>query len=126
MSILTGVLPSLQALSEGEMPDTVTIHRPGAATANAGGAMVPAGSSDISTVGRISTLSEQDRETLVSGQVRTEGWQRLTIPRAVEVRGTDTVTVASARNGTTTDYTVEQVVPSGSFAVHHSALLRPT
>lgn len=125
MSIVAGVLPSLQALSEGEMPDTVTIHRPGAATANAGGAMVAAAGTEIATVGRVSPLSEQDREALVSGQVRTEGWQRLTIPRAVEIRGTDTVTVVSVRNGTTTEYTVEQVVPPGSFAVHHSALLRP-
>jgi hypothetical protein len=126
MGIFTGVAPQLQRLSEGEMPDTVTIHTPGAATANAGGAMVPGSPTDSTTKGRIQPLDLKDLEGIVGGETRTEGWQALFIPRAVAVVGSDTVTVVSARHGTTTDYTIEQVVPLQSFGVHRKLVVRPT
>ena len=124
MSILTGVLPRIQSLSEGEMLDTVTIHRPGAATANAGGAMVASGNTDTSTVGRIGPVEATDVEEIVSGELRQDGLEKLTLPLGTDIKGTDTVTVVSARHGTTVNYTVEGVAPRSTFAVHRKAFVR--
>lgn len=124
MSIFTGVLPKLQALTEGEMLDTVTIHRPGAATSNAGGAMVASGNTDTETVGRIGPLDATDTEDIVSGELRQVGLEKLTLPLGTDIRGTDTVSVVSARHGTTVNYTVEGVAPKSTFAVHRKAFVR--
>lgn len=105
------------------MPDTVTIHG-GAVTQSAYGGKTVGSGGDVSTKGRVSPLSK-DLETVVEGERRTEDWQTLTIPRGVAVTGEDTITVVSARNGTTTLYTVEQVVPRSSFAVHRKVIVRP-
>lgn len=124
MSILTGVLPRIQALTEGEMLDAVTIHRPGAATANAGGAMVASGNADTETVGRIGPLDATDTEDIVSGELRQVGLEKLMLPLGTDIRGTDTVTVYSARHGTTVNYTVEGVAHQSTFAVHRKAFVR--
>lgn len=124
MSLLSGVLPRMEALSTGEMPDTVTIHRPGVATANEYGAMVPGSPAETLTTGRITALDASDVETLVSGEMQQSGLEKLTVPRDVDIRGTDTVTVESDRHGTTTVYTVEGLIPLGTFAVHRKVLVR--
>lgn len=124
MSIIAGVLPKLQGISEGEMLDAVTIHRPGAATSNEYGAMVPGAASNVSTTGRISPVDATDLEAVSGGEIRQEGLEKLTVPRATDVRGSDTVTVVSARHGTTKHYTVEGVLPLSTFSVHRKVLVR--
>jgi len=124
MSIISPVLPQVQALSEGEMLDTVTIH-PATVSQSAYGGKTTTEGSDVSTIGRVSPLSLKDLEGVIAGELRTEDWQTLTIPRDVGISGDDRVTVVSARNGTTTEYTVEQVVPRSTFAVHRKAIVRP-
>lgn len=125
MSIVLGVLPKVIALTEGEMPDTVTIHRPGAPTANEYGAMVPGADTDTVTKGRISQVGGTDHESDIAGEQRMQGWQSLTVPLAASVLVSDTVTVVSARHGTTKVYTIEELVPASSFAVHRKLIVRP-
>jgi hypothetical protein len=119
MGVVARILPTLQRITEAEMPDTVTIYRPGEATANAGGAMVPGEDTEIETVGRVSSLSIEDREGIIGGEQRTEGWQQLTVPVDVSLQLTDQISVGATR------YSIEQVVPRSSFAVHRKALVRP-
>lgn len=126
MGVVTRILPTLRRLTEAEMPDTVTIHRPGAATANEYGAMVPGADTDTETVGRIGPLDATDIEEIASGELRQVGLEKLTLPLDADIRGTDTVTVESLRHGTTVDYTVEGVARAGSFSVHRKAFVRRT
>lgn len=124
MSLLTGVLPQVQALSEGEMLDTVTIHTAGAVSQDAYGGKSVAAGSDVSTKGRISPLDASDLEGVFQGERRQEGLMRLTIPRGAAVSDNATVTVVSARHGTTTNYTVEAVLPLSSLSVHRKLIVR--
>lgn len=124
MSVITRVLPSLQRLSEGEMPDTVTIHRPSAGPANEYGAMVPGADLGTETVGRIGPVEATDLEEVTSGELTQDGLEKLTLPLEADIRGSDTVTVESLRHGTTANYTVEGVAPPGSFSVHRKAFVR--
>jgi len=124
MGVVTRVLPTLQRITEAEMPDTVTIHRPGAPTSNAYGAEVPGVDTDTGTVGRIGAVEATDLEAITSGELTQDGLEKLTLPLDTDIRGTDTVTVASVRHGTTVNYTVEGVAPLGSFSVHRKAFVR--
>jgi hypothetical protein len=124
MSIIVPVLPQLQALTEGEMLDAVTIHRPGAATANPGGAMVQGAPTDGYTVGRVRPVDATDTEAIVSGQLRQDGLEKLTLPLGTSVDNADTVTVVSARHGTTVNYTVEGVARTSTLAVHLKVFVR--
>lgn len=124
MSIVAGFLPRVQAISEGEMLDTVTIHRASAGTANEYGAIVAGSPSDVSTKGRISPLDANDLEGVFGGEARQDGLEKLTIPRTVAVDANDSLTVVSARQGTTRNYTVEGVLPLSTFGVHRKVLVR--
>lgn len=124
MSVIARVLPRAQALSEGEMLDAVTIHTPGASTPNEYGAPVNGAATDAVTVGRVVPLDANDLEAARAGELRIEGLEVLKIPLATAITGRDSVTVVSARHGTTTDFDVEGVVPLSTFSVHRKALVR--
>lgn len=106
------------------MPDAVTIHRATGYTANAGGAMVPNGTSDTDTVGRIGPVEQADVEEIVSGELRQDGLEKLVLPLDTTVLTTDRVTVVSARDSTSVEFTVEGVAPKGTFAVHRKVFVR--
>lgn len=125
MSVLTRVLPRMQAFSEGEMPDTVTVHRPGAGTPNEYGALVPGANADLAPVpGRLSVLDATDLERVIAGEMRQEGLLKLTLPLDSTIATKDTLTVVSARFGGSVDYTVESVVPLTSYSVDRKVLVR--
>lgn len=124
MSLLSGVLPQVQAISEDEMLDTVTIRTSGAVTANSHGAMVPGTETVSTTKGRITALNANDVEHAVTGTLRLEGLEKLTVPLTAAITGKDTVKVVSARHRTTREYTVEGVLPASTFAVHRKVLVR--
>jgi hypothetical protein len=86
--------------------------------------MVASGNTDTETVGRIGPLDATDTEDIVSGELRQVGLEKLTLPLGTDIRGTDTVSVVSARHGTTVNYTVEGVAPKSTFAVHRKAFVR--
>ena len=124
MSVIAGVLPRMRSLSEGEMLDAVTIHTPGGGTFNEYGAQVAGAASDVATVGRVSPLDANDLEAARAGELRIEGLERLTLPLETPVTGAATVTVVSARHGTSKTYDVEGVVPLSTFSVHQKVLMR--
>lgn len=124
MSLLTGVLPLIRALSEGEMLDIVTIHNAGAVSQSTYGGKAVVPGADVVTVGRVAPLDATDLERVIEGELRQEGLMRLTIPRDVDVSDDATVTVIAEQDGTTTEYTVEAVLPFSTFAVHRKLIVR--
>lgn len=120
------VLGTLQRTTESGMPDTVFIERPGADVEDEGGGRTEGPPTTTATVGRIGAMDSgtaQERER--AGQVVQDGTEKLVVPMNTDVRGTDRVVVTSARHGTTTRYTVEQVVPLGTYSVHRTLIVKP-
>jgi hypothetical protein len=124
VSIFAGVVPELERFALGEMLDAVVIRRKGARTATAGGGSTYGAPTETDTVGRIAPLSKGTIERLSGDQLRQEGLEELHLPRTTNIQGADTVEVTSARHGTTQAYTVEGLVPLGTFAVERVALVK--
>lgn len=120
-----GTLAELQQMSEDTMPDTVTIERYGSPTADEGGGQVYPAPSTETTTGRISALSTLALEAERAGQLAQDGAEVLHVPLGMLVSGTDTVVVQSARFGGSQRYTVEEVIPLGSFSVDRKIIVKP-
>jgi len=108
------------------MLDTVVVLRPGAATVTAGGGRLPGADTTVATVaGRFSPkVLATDIEQITDGMLQQGGYAKVVIPRATDVRSTDRVRVTSARHGTTTLYTIAELVPLGSFSVHRKLIVK--
>jgi len=126
MSLVLPVLPVAQALSEGEMLDDVTILRPGAYTIDADGGTLPGSDTEVATVkGRISAkVLQTDVEQITAAALKQGGYSKVAIPRDTDVEGTDRVRVVSLRNGTTEVFTIAELVPLGTFAVHRKLIVQ--
>lgn len=122
-----GTLADLQQMSEDTMPDTVTIERYAPPTASEGGGQVYGPPTTETTVGRLNTASQTqgDLEAERYGQVAQGDSSLLTVPMGTTVLGTDTIRVLSARTGVETRYTVEEVIPLGSFSVDRKIVVKP-
>lgn len=125
MGLFTGVAAEMRRFSEAEMPDTVTIRSYAAPTVGEGGGQVPGAPTETGTNGRIAPLSSLSPETERMGQLAQDGVEVLHVPLTASVGGSDRIVVESARHGTTTEYTVEGVMPLGSFAVDRTVLVKP-
>jgi hypothetical protein len=124
VSLIANALPQIQTISEGEMLDAVTVHTAGAVSQDTYGGKVVAAGSDVTTVGRISPLDANDLEQIVEGERRQPGLMRLTLPRATTITADATVTVVSARHGTTRTYSVESVLPLSTFGVDRKVIVK--
>lgn len=122
-----GTLDTLRDLSEDAMPDTVTVISFGPVTSTTGGGKVAGSITETATIGRLSvgSLNQSDREAERAGQIRQAETVTLAIPATTIVSGTDMIRVASARYGETRTYTIEEVVPFGSYSVHRTLILTP-
>lgn len=121
------VLAQFKDMSEGMMPDTVTIERYGAPTVGTGGAVSYGAPTTETTMGRVSmpSVSQSEREAERYGQMVQDDTAEITVPMGTLVNPTDTLVVLSARHGTETRYTVEEVVPLGSHSVDRKILVKP-
>lgn len=124
MSIFLGAIPQFQRFAEGEMLDAVTIKRKGARTATPRGGSTYGPDTETETLGRIAPLSKSTVERMTGEQLRQEGLEELHLPLGSDVIGADTVEVVSARHATTSQYTVEGVVPAGTFSVEVVVLVK--
>lgn len=120
-----GTLSELQQMSEDTMPDTVTIERYAPPTASEGGGQVYGPPTTETTVGRIVASTTLALESELSGQVVQDGTEVLRVPLGTSVQGTDTIRVLSSRTGEETRYSVEDLVPLGSFSVDRKIIVKP-
>lgn len=123
------ILSQIQGLSEDTMPDTVFIEHFPSPTLDEFGGQVEGTPTAVVTKGRVSTgggkpgqsAAEADR----SGQLRQDVAEVLTVPLDTQVEPDSRVTVLSARLGTETRYTVEEIVPRGTMTVHRQIVIKP-
>lgn len=125
MGEFLGIAAEMRRFSEAEMPDTVTIRSYGPPTLDEGGGQVPGTPTETETVGRIAPLSSLALESERAGQLAQDAVEVLHVPLTAVVGGTDTIVVESARHLTTREYTVEELVPRGTFSVDQKILVKP-
>lgn len=80
----------------------------------------------VATIGMIGPLSRASIEQLRADRIEPTGLEQLDVPMDVEVTGSDTLYVTSARHGGTTEYTVEGVTPLGTYAVSRTVIVKAT
>ncbi len=117
-------LSQLRQMSEDTMPDTVIREIYPEPTADEGGGQVQGEPTLAVTMGRLS-VQRGSPEAERSGRMAQENELILSLPLSEEVETDERVQVISPRLGTSLWYTVEQVLPSGSFSVHRKVKLKP-
>jgi hypothetical protein len=126
--ISASVLNQLQALNEASMLDAVVISGPSTRTRvdlPGGEWRYEEGTGDkVTTIGKIGPLSKEAVERLEAGGIEYVGLEQLSIPKNVQVTGSDTLQVTSARHGIVTQYKVEGVTPKGTYAVSQIVIVR--
>ena len=127
MSIIDeGTLDEARRMDESGMPDSVTLERDAAREQDEGGGFGPVSSAPtkLVTIGRISSPALA-LEGVALGQMMQDGTERLAVPVATDVRGSDRVVVTSARYATVTRYSIVQVVPLSSYSTHRALIVKP-
>lgn len=122
--ISQGTLNLFQGLAQSVMLDTVIIEHQGARVSRPGGGWAFEEGTETTTVGKIGPLSDSAIERLQQDQIQYAGMEELRIPKDVVVSSSDTLTVQSARHGTTQAYTIEAVVPKSTFGVQQSLIVK--
>jgi hypothetical protein len=121
-----GVLKTFKGMSEGMMPDTATLHLPGARVDDGGGAWHLEEGSDVSFSCRIMPASDKNdlREFLEAGQLNVTNLLAMYYPLEQDALDAESnLTITSAKFGTAR-YEVVGAPPLGSFSVHRVAMVR--
>lgn len=120
------LLAEFQAMSEDTMPDVVTIEDTYGEPMpdDIGGAEYDLSMVQL-TFGRISPLQNSALESEGGTQLAKDRLEVLVLPLDARVTDTSVITVDSVRFGTIVRYTVEEVVPCGTHAVHRKVIVKP-